>query len=196
LIAVVDSGVANLASVMAALQRLNADAVVTADPAVLLTADRVILPGVGAAAAAMARLEARHLGPTLRALTCPVLGICLGMQILFMRSEENGGAEGLGVLDGVIRRLPASPHITLPHMGWNRLKIESPHALLKGVSDGSYAYFVHSYAAGIDSQTLASCEHGVRFSAVVGRENVFGCQFHPERSGAVGARILQNFLAL
>ncbi len=196
MIAVVDSGVANLASVMAALQRLGADAIVTSDADVLAAADRVILPGVGAAAAAMARLNANGLGARLRTLTQPLLGICLGMQLLFTGSEENGGTEGLGVLEGTVRRLPAGPQIIVPHMGWNTLKIESPHPLLKGVDDGAFVYFVHSYAAGLGKHTLASCDHGMRFSAVVGQDNFFGCQFHPERSGAIGGRVLQNFLAL
>lgn len=196
MIAVVDSGVANLASVMAALQRLGADAAVTSNADVLGAADRVILPGVGAAAAAMARLNANGLGARLRTLTQPLLGICLGMQLLFTGSEENGGTEGLGVLEGIVRRLPVAPQIIVPHMGWNTLKIESPHPLLKGVDDGDFVYFVHSYAAGLAGHTLASCDHGTRFSAVVGQDNFFGCQFHPERSGAIGGKVLQNFLAL
>ena len=196
MIAVIDSGVANLASVMAALQRLGADAIVTSDADVVGAADRVIFPGVGAAAAAMARLNARGLDARLRTLTRPVLGICLGMQLLFTGSEENGGTEGLGVLEGIVRRLPVPAHIIVPHMGWNTLKIETQHPLLKGVDDVDFVYFVHSYAAGAGKHTLASCYHGTRFSAVVGRDNFFGCQFHPERSGAVGGRVLQNFLEL
>lgn len=196
MIAVVDSGVANLASVTAALQRLGADAIVTSNADALVAADRVIFPGVGAAATAMARLTETGLSAVLCTLTQPVLGICLGMQLLFGQSEEGGGVDGLGVFDGIVRRLPAGPHITVPHMGWNRLKIDSPHPLLAGVEDGAFVYFVHSYAAAVKKHTLASCEHGTRFSAVVGLNNFFGCQFHPERSGAVGGRVLQNFLAL
>ncbi len=196
MIAVVDSGVANLASVMGALQRLGADATVTSDADVLTAADRVIFPGVGAAATAMARLSETGLGACMRALTQPVLGICLGMQLLFTGSEESGGAAGLGVLEGIVRRLPAAPNITVPHMGWNTLKIGAQHPLLTGVEDGAFAYFVHSYAAAVDTHTLASCEHGTHFSAVVAQNNFFGCQFHPERSGAVGGKVLQNFLAL
>jgi glutamine amidotransferase len=196
MIAVVDSGVANLASVMAALQRLGADAIVTSNADTLAAADRVIFPGVGAAAAAMARLTETGLSAVLRNLTQPVLGICLGMQLLFSGSDESGGVASLGVFDGIVRRLPAGPHITVPHMGWNTLKIDSAHPLLAGVEDGAFVYFVHSYAAAVGEHTLASCEHGTRFSAVVGQNNFFGCQFHPERSGAVGGKILQNFLAL
>jgi glutamine amidotransferase len=196
MIAVVDSGVANLASVMAALQRLGGDAIVTSNADALAAADRVIFPGVGAAAAAMARLTETGLSAVLRNLTQPVLGICLGMQLLFSGSDESGGVASLGVFDGIVRRLPAGPHITVPHMGWNTLKIDSAHPLLAGVEDGAFVYFVHSYAAAVGEHTLASCEHGTRFSAVVGQNNFFGCQFHPERSGAVGGKILQNFLAL
>jgi glutamine amidotransferase len=196
MIAVVDSGVANLASVMAALQRLGGDAIVTSNADALAAADRVIFPGVGAAAAAMARLTETGLSTVLRNLTQPVLGICLGMQLLFSGSDESGGVASLGVFDGIVRRLPAGPHITVPHMGWNTLKIDSAHPLLAGVEDGAFVYFVHSYAAAVGEHTLASCEHGTRFSAVVGQNNFFGCQFHPERSGAVGGKILQNFLAL
>lgn len=196
MIAVVDSGVANISSVMAALQRLGADATVTSDADVLAGADRVIFPGVGAAAAAMARLTDTGLSAALRTLTQPVLGICLGMQLLFTGSEESGGVPGLGVLDGIVRRLPVAPHITVPHMGWNTLKIDGSHPLLAGVEDGAFVYFVHSYAAAVDKHTLASCEHGTPFSAVVGQDNFFGCQFHPERSGAIGGKVLQNFLAL
>jgi len=196
MIAVVDSGVANLASVMAALQRLGADATVTSDLDMVASADRVVFPGVGAAAAAMARLNASGLAARLRTLTQPVLGICLGMQLLFTETEESGGTAGLGVLEGIVRRMPAAPHITVPHMGWNTLRIDSKHPLLTGIEDGAFVYFVHSYAAAVDKHTLASCEHGMRFSAVVGHGNFFGCQFHPERSGAIGGKVLQNFLTL
>ena len=196
MIAIVDSGVANLASVMAALQRLKADAVVTSDPKVVAAADRVILPGVGAAGPAMARLDAAGLSTGLRTLTQPLLGICLGMQLLFTRSDESGGVAGLGLLEGAVRRMTGGPGIAVPHIGWNAVKVEKAHPLLGGIRDGDYLYFVHGYAVGTGVHTLASCEHGARFSAVVARDNVLGCQFHPERSGAVGAKILTNFLAM
>lgn len=196
MIAVVDSGVANLTSVIAALNRLNAEAAITSDPNQVARADRVILPGVGAAAAAMARLNARGLDTCLRALAQPVLGICLGMQLLFTRSEENGGTAGLAVLEGTVRHLATTPDRIVPHMGWNTLKIATAHPLLRGVDDESYVYFVHSYAAEVGTNTIATCDYGHAFSAVVGRGNFFGCQFHPERSSAVGAQILRNFLSL
>jgi glutamine amidotransferase len=194
MIAVIDSGVANLASVMAALQRLGADARVTADPKVLAAADRIVFPGVGAAGAAMARLKAKGLDAAVRAATQPVMGICLGMQLLFALSEENGGTPGLGLFPGSVRRLPET--VTVPHMGWNTLTVEQKHPLLDGVTDEAFVYFVHSYAADTCASTLAACTHGRTFAAVVGAGNFFGCQFHPERSGAVGARLLQNFLSL
>jgi glutamine amidotransferase len=197
MIAVVDSGVANLASVTSALHRLNAEARITSDPKMIQTADRVILPGVGSAAAAMARLRARNLVDTLQNLTRPVLGICLGMQLLFARSEEDGGTEGLAIIPGTAKRLPLAPDIRVPHMGWNTLKLlDAAHPLLKGVADNSFAYFVHGYAVPADAHTLASCDYGTTFAAVAGQGNFFGCQFHPERSSAVGSRILGNFLAL
>jgi imidazole glycerol-phosphate synthase subunit HisH len=201
-IAVVDSGVANLASVMAALQRLGAEASVTSDAAVISGADRVILPGVGAAAAAMAQLEARRLIEPLRSITQPLLGICLGMQLLFASSTE-GGEKGqkptvcLGIIPGQIDRLPSSPETPVPHMGWNQIKFRaSGHPLLRGVDEGSYVYFVHSYAAPVTDVTIAVTEYGLPFASMVGQRNFFGCQFHPERSSAVGSQILQNFLEM
>ncbi len=197
MIAVIDSGVANTASVMAALERIGADAAVTADAAKVRDASHVIFPGVGAAAAAMAQLASKKLIEAVRGLTQPVLGICLGMQVLFERSEENGGTDTLGAMPGTVRLLRASPTIPVPHMGWNRLALRSPgHPLLRGIEDGSFVYFVHSYAAPVAGLTLASARYGEEFSAMVGHGNFYGCQFHPERSGAVGQRVLENFLAM
>lgn len=196
MIAIIDSGVANFASVEAALARLGAKAQVTADPAVIRSADRVILPGVGAANAAMNFLIAKGLVPAIRSLTQPVLGICLGMQIMFTHTEE-GDQDGLNLIAGQVRRLSSAPDRPVPHMGWNRLNIVPPASpLLRGVSSGERVYFVHSYAAPVTTTTLASTSYGTDFSAVVQRNNFMGCQFHPERSGAVGARILKNFLEL
>ncbi len=193
--AVVKLGVGNTASVMFALERLNARAILTDDAAVIGEADRVILPGVGAAAHAMRLLREKGLRNVLARFPRPLLGICLGQQLLYQGSDE-GDAEGLGLLDGRVTALRALPQAPAPHMGWSKLNVERAHALLDGVEDGAYAYFVHSYVCPIGSPTLASAAYGERFSAVVGRDAVFGCQFHPERSGAVGARILENFLAL
>lgn len=193
-LAVVDSGVANLASVMAALRRLDLDAKVTSDAGEIRAASHVILPGVGAAAAAMAQLEAKGLCEVIRALTQPVLGICLGMQLLFTRSTEGEGRDCLGVIEGAVAQLPPKPDMPIPHMGWNQLKRrDADHPLLRGVADGSFVYFVHSFAAPVAGYTLASCDYSAAFTAIAGHRNFFGCQFHPERSGAVGQRVLKNF---
>ena len=194
-VAVVKLGVGNTASVMFALERLGAEAVLTDDPARIAEAERLIIPGVGAAAHAMARAEAMDLRQTLHAFPRPMLGICLGQQLLYDTSEE-GDAEGLGLIPGAVKKLPSGPHLPLPHMGWSALHIERKHALLEGVPNGAYVYFVHSYACPIGEATLATAAHGQQFSAVVAAGNIHGCQFHPERSGEIGARIFANFLSL
>jgi imidazole glycerol-phosphate synthase subunit HisH len=192
---IVDSGGANLASLRYALERLGARAQVSNDARTIARAARVVLPGVGAAAHAMQRLHAAGLTSVLRALTQPVLGVCLGMQLLFAVSEE-GLTECLGVLPYAVRRLRSAPLRPVPHMGWNQLCQLRPDPLLEGVPDGAYAYFVHSYAAPLTQHTLASTEYGAALSAVVRHENFWGTQFHPERSAATGARVLANFLRL
>ena len=192
---IVDSGGANLASLRYALERLGARTQVSNDARTIASAARVVLPGVGAAAHAMERLHAAGLTSVLRALTQPVLGVCLGMQLLFQLSEE-GLTECLGVLPYAVRRLRSAPHRPVPHMGWNQLCQLRPDPLLEGVPDGAYAYFVHSYAAPLTQHTLASTEYGAAVSAVVRHENFWGTQFHPERSAAIGARVLANFLRL
>ena len=192
-VVLVDSGGANIGSVRYALERLGVDAAMTADADTIRSADRVILPGVGAALPAMARLNELGLVPLLRELRQPLLGICLGMQLLFEGSEE-GDVDCLGLVPGRVRRMPAAPGIRIPHMGWNRLQPTRADPLLDGVAHGGQAYFVHSYAAPVTDDCLAICEHGQPFAAMVRRGNVAGAQFHPERSGAVGARLLQNFL--
>lgn len=192
--AVVKLGVGNTASVMFSLERIGAEAELTDDPARIAAAERVILPGVGAAAHAMALLEERGLRDVLRAYKRPLLGICLGQQLLYESSEE-GDATGLGLLRGRVTKF-MSRDLIIPHMGWSALTLEQQHPLLEGVKTGDYVYFVHSYVCPLGEPTLASGEYGQRFSAVVGKGNVFGCQFHPERSGAIGARIIENFLRL
>ncbi|MFD1295618.1 MULTISPECIES: imidazole glycerol phosphate synthase subunit HisH [Lysobacter] len=197
-VAVIDSGGGNIGSVRYALERLGARSILTADPATIASADRVILPGVGAAAPAMARLRELELVATIRRLQQPLLGICLGMQLLYESSEE-GEVECLGLLPGRITRLQPGPGVRVPHMGWNLLqKHESAGAqrLLAGIGEHDQAYFVHSYAAPLTPDTLASASYGTRFTAVAGRGRCFGAQFHPERSAAVGSRLLANFLAL
>ena len=192
-VVLVDSGGANIGSVRYALERLGVQATMSADAQVIRAADRVILPGVGAAGPAMARLNELALVDVLRSLTQPLLGICLGMQLLFEDSEE-GGVACLGLVPGRVRRMPESPGVRVPHMGWNRLHPTRPSSLLEGIADGAQAYFVHSYAAPVTDDCLARCGHGEDFAAVVQRGNVAGAQFHPERSAATGARLLENFL--
>lgn len=198
MIAIIDSGGANIASVRFALERLGVDAELTADPAVISAAERVILPGVGAAPVAMARLDEAGLVDCIRSLTQPVLGICLGMQLLFARSEE-GNTPLLGLIDGTCAAFDASGGLTVPHMGWNRLIPQGTagaHPLLTGVVPGAHVYFVHGYAAPVCENTVAACDYGGPFTALVARGNFMGAQFHPERSGPVGAMILQNFINL
>lgn len=189
-----DSGGANLGSVQAAFARLGVDAPVTSDVARIRAATHVILPGVGAAAPAMARLRANGLDRLVPTLTQPLMGICVGMQLLFERSEE-GDVECLGLLPGVVQRLPESPGVRVPHMGWNRLEVVSPHPITWGLA-GRHAYFVHSYAVRQSDDALVLCQHGQPFMAMAAKGRVIGAQFHPERSAATGARLLANFLSL
>jgi glutamine amidotransferase len=192
-VAIIDSGGANIASLRAALARLGADSVVTQDPGVITRAPRVLLPGVGSANAAMAILRAAALDRLIPTLKQPLLGICLGMQILFDHSEE-GPADGLGVIPGNVGKLKAAPGLPVPHMGWNQLEQTRPDPLLEGVNSLDHVYFVHSFAVAPTPYTLATTNYGIAISAVVRRDNFCGTQFHPERSGVVGARILANFL--
>jgi imidazole glycerol-phosphate synthase subunit HisH len=194
-VAVVKIGVGNTASVMFALERLGARAALTDDAAQIADADRVIMPGVGAAGHAARMLDEKGLRATLSSFKRPLLGVCLGQQLLFDASEE-GDADGLGLIPGRVTRLAASRQAPAPHMGWSQLKRERDSALLDGVEDGAYAYFVHSYVCPLGPHTIASTAYGDQFAAVVARGNVYGCQFHPERSGATGARILANFLSV
>jgi glutamine amidotransferase len=191
---IVDSG-ANLASLRYAFERLGARTEVSSDGSTIASAERVVLPGVGAAGDAMGRLRAAGLTNVLRTLTQPVLGICLGMQLLFRRSEE-GATQCLGVLPDTVRRLRALPGKPVPHMGWNQLEGRREDPLLEGIAERAYVYFVHTYAVSVSELTLASTDYGGPLSAVVRRGNFWGTQFHPERSGRTGARLLGNFLRL
>ena len=194
-VAVLDLGVGNTASMMFALDRLGARPVLSADPAVLTNAERLVFPGVGSAGFAADRLKATGLDAVLRAFERPLLGICLGMQMLFERSEE-GDAQGLSLLPGAVRALTPAPERPVPHMGWNRLQVLREDPLLEGLEPAAHVYFVHGYAAPVGDNTVAAATYGEAFSAVVRRDKVCGCQFHPERSGPAGARILKNFLDL
>jgi glutamine amidotransferase len=177
-----------------ALERLGANARLSADAETIGKADRVILPGVGAAGAGMARLRELGLVDVVCGLSQPLLGICLGMQLLFDSSEEND-TQCLGLLPGRVRKLHESDGIRVPHMGWNALQPRGGDPLLAGIGPGAQAYFVHSYAAPLGDDTLATTTHGEEFAAVVRRGRCWGAQFHPERSAAVGARLLENFLS-
>ncbi len=192
-VAVIDAGGANLGSVRYALERLGVESIVTFDAEIIRQAPRVILPGVGAAAVAMNRLRELELIETIRSLEQPLLGICLGMQLLFQSSEE-GDVECLGLMQGRVAKIPQVPGIRIPHMGWNGLEPLRDSPLLEGVNAGEQCYFVHSYAAPITEDCIAATTHGTRFAAIVQRGNVAGAQFHPERSGKTGAKLLENFV--
>jgi glutamine amidotransferase len=193
MLAIVDSGGANIASVRFALERLGLRSELTADPAVIRAAERVILPGVGSANEGMRKLQERGLVDCVRGLTQPVLGVCLGMQLLFESSAE-GETRTLGLIPGRVERLPDSTGIQVPHMGWNTLLTGKNFPLLDGIEAEARFYFVHSYAGPVNAFTVASCDHGTPFAAIVSRGNFSGVQFHPERSGVAGARLLKNFV--
>lgn len=194
MIAIIDYKMGNLRSVENALHRLGAEFVVTADPAVIRSADRVLLPGVGNAAEAMNNLREARLVEVINDLRRPVLGICVGMQVMCQHSEE-GDAECLGIFDTKVRRFPASATEKVPHMGWNSIhNLDSK--LLRNLKGGAHVYYVHSYYPELCQDTIATTQHGLMFSAALKYENFYGTQFHPEKSGDVGKQILKNFLTL
>jgi glutamine amidotransferase len=192
---IIDSGGANLASLLFAFERLGARARVTSNAAEIASAARVILPGVGAAANAMQRLHDSGVAALLPALEQPVLGICLGMQLLFDHSEE-GSTDCLGIVPERVQRLKPARGLPVPHMGWNQLTRLRDDPILDGIGPQDYVYFVHSYAAPVSAVTLATTDYGTALSAVVRKGNFWGAQFHPERSAGTGARLLANFLRL
>jgi imidazole glycerol-phosphate synthase subunit HisH len=194
MIAIINSGVANLRSVANAVERLGRSFAITTDPGTIEAADHVILPGVGHAQASMRKLAQLGLIPLIKGLKQPVLGICLGMQILFEHTEE-GDTPCLGLMPGRVVKIQ-DHGFSLPHMGWNSLTWNEDSPLLRDVGQGSRVYFVHSYRAPINSTNLASAAYGETIPALVARNNFFGTQFHPERSGPVGSQILRNFLIL
>ena len=201
MVAIVDYGAGNIKSVENAVRYLGHEAVLTRDPAVILSADHVILPGVGAFGDAMTRLSRYGLDEVLRkaaASGTPFLGICLGLQLLFESSEESPGAEGLGILKGHILRIPDGEGRKVPQIGWNDLTYPNPGRLFAGLPEGSYVYFVHSYyLRAADPSIVTACtQYGVRIDASVESGNVFACQFHPEKREAAGMKILQNFLMI
>ena len=178
-----------------ACKRLGAAPVFTADPEVIRRADRVILPGVGAAKSAMDHLRTANLVDCIRSLSQPVLGICLGMQLLFDASTE-GDTECLGIIPAKLDLMPGGEGLRIPHMGWNSTTLRKDDPLMVGMPEHPWSYFVPSYAAPIGDFTVASCRHGQEFSAVVRHENFCGAQFHPERSATHGARLLKNFMEM
>lgn len=200
MIALIDYGSGNLRSVEKALAHAGGEVTLTSEPTVILEADKVVLPGVGAFGDGMAGLKARGLpGPVKEVVQrgTPFLGICLGMQLLFESSDELGEHAGLGILPGKVVRFPGGG-LKVPHTGWNQLNFSIPSPLVEGLTRGDYAYFNHSYyceAADL-SQVIARTEYGLAFPAIVGRERLYGVQFHPEKSQQVGLRILRNFVAL
>ena len=201
MIAIVDYDAGNIKSVEKALHFLGREALVTGDSEEILRADKVILPGVGAFGDAMDTIRGRGLDKVLRKVAekgTPFLGICLGLQLLFERSDEAPGAEGLGILKGEILRIPEKEGLKIPHMGWNSLHLENNGRLFRGIEENAYVYFVHSYylKAGDESIVKASTEYGVHIHASVEKDNVFACQFHPEKSSDVGLHILKNFVEL
>lgn len=198
MIAVVDYGMGNLRSVQKGLERVGAVARITRDRDEILAAAGVVLPGVGAFGACMENLAALGLVDCVRAVIdrgTPFLGICVGMQMLFEESEEFGPVRGLGILPGRVVRFAERPDLVVPHMGWNQLRLRTPAPHLEGVDDGSFVYFVHSFYVDTPDPTLvaASTRYDVEFAAAVVRDNLFATQFHPEKSQAVGLRILENF---
>jgi glutamine amidotransferase len=194
-VVLVDAGGTNIGSVRYALQRLSVDAALTADADRIRAADKVILPGVGAAGPGMARLRELQLVDVIRSLTQPVLGVCLGMQLLCEHSEESD-TSCLGVIPANVHRFEEASNQCIPHMGWNQLSAVTTHPLIHNMDDGDWAYFVHSYAVPLGSYTLASTDYGTGFSSIVANRNFYGMQFHPERSASVGAKLLKNFLEL
>ena len=188
-------GAGNIASIRFALERLGARVRLADDAAAVAEAERLILPGVGSAGYAMARLAQRGLVEAVRAFPRPLLGVCLGQQLLFGKSEESG-APLLGLIPGTVRRLEPGPGLPVPHMGWSRLSPDREDPLLEGVTGGDRAYFVHGFVCPDGPATLARADYGGPVPAVVRSANRWGCQFHPERSSALGARILKNFLEL
>jgi imidazole glycerol phosphate synthase, glutamine amidotransferase subunit len=196
---IIDTGCANLSSVRMAIERLGVTVKVSCETKEILAADKLILPGVGTAKAAMHNLHERKLVELIRNAKQPLLGFCLGMQMLAQASEEHMGGESdincLGIVPGKVKLMEVGT-LRLPHMGWNQVSHDGTHPLFNGIPSGSYFYFVHSYALEVTDATLATCDYGAPFTAVVGKDNFFGAQFHPERSGKVGAQLIQNFLSL
>jgi len=201
MIAMIDYDAGNIKSVEKALQKLGADVVITKDPQVILNADKVILPGVGSFGDAMNNLKKYGLDEVIHQVVengTPFLGICLGLQLLFERSNESPEAVGLGILKGEILRIPEAEGLKIPHMGWNSLHLQNNGRLFQGLKENDYVYFVHSYYLKAEEEEIvkATTNYSVNIHASVEKDNVFACQFHPEKSSDVGLQILKNFVEL
>ena len=201
MIAIIDYDAGNIKSVEKAIHYLGEETTETRDPQTLLNADKVILPGVGSFGQAMENLHTYGLVPVIHEIVekkTPFLGICLGLQLLFESSEETPGVEGLGILKGKIVKIPPAPGLKIPHMGWNNIKVKEDSRLFKGLPENPYVYFVHSYYLQADDEDIvaATTEYGVKIHAAVEKDNIFACQFHPEKSSTVGLQILKNFVSL
>lgn len=207
MIAIIDYGAGNLKSVQKALEFIGEEAVITDDKEIILSADRVILPGVGHFDDAMDKINSKNLYPVIKKvieMKKPFLGICLGLQLLFEKSEESEESKekektkGLELLEGEILKIPSAKGLKIPHIGWNSLEVNPKSRLFKGIKDGSYVYFVHSYYLKAKNEDIVSAttKYGCSIHAAVEKDNVFACQFHPEKSGKVGLQILKNFASL
>ncbi len=199
-ITIIDTGYANFASVKIALDKIGIDAKISSDASDIKNADKLVLPGVGTAAAAMQKLKERNLIDLIKEATQPLLGICLGMQLLAENSDETAGEdkdsiECLGLIKSTVKLIDAKDK-RLPHMGWNEVNIKTDHPLLKGIPNKSYFYFVHSYCMTLSDATVAECDYGENFSAIVASGNFMGTQFHPEKSGEIGSKLLTNFVEI
>lgn len=194
-IVIIELGCANTASIQFAFERLSTETKLSSNPDDISHADKLILPGVGAASFAMSRIHQLGLYDIIRKYERPLLGICLGQQLLFEASDE-GNTQCLGLIKGRVKKMIATDNLVIPHMGWNEIQNIKPDPLTHNIAEDDYAYFVHSYACPIGAETLATCSYTDDFAAMVRRDNIWGAQFHPERSSEVGAHILRNFLKL
>lgn len=199
-ITIIDTGCANLSSVKVAFDRLGVQTLISYNPADIINADKLILPGVGTAKAAITIMKERNLIELIREAKQPLLGICLGMQLLGQASEESmddklESVECLNIVSSSVKKMSVG-NLRLPHMGWNQVNVKNDHPLFKNIPNNSYFYFVHSYAMELSANTVATCNYGLDFTAVVQKDNFMGTQFHPEKSGAVGAKLLTNFVEL